>query len=77
MRGRVPRRAPAVPPSAVLRPYGGRFLPRLERESESEMRKNSEAAKDRSRTLRSQRRAKSALLLMILLDDRQPIERRL
>lgn len=41
------------------------------------MRKNSEAAKVRTRVRRSQRRAKSALLLMILLDDRQPIHGRL
>lgn len=37
------------------------------------MRKNSDAAKVRTRTRRMERRAKSALLLMILLDDRQPL----
>lgn len=41
------------------------------------MRKNSETAKVRTRTRRMERRAKSALLLMFLLDDRQPIMGRL
>lgn len=39
------------------------------------MRKNSPHAKALTRTRRAQRRAKSALLLMILLDDRQPLAR--
>lgn len=37
------------------------------------MRKNSEAAKVRTRTMRGARRAKSAIRFMILLDDRQPL----
>lgn len=41
------------------------------------MRKNSEAAKVRTRTLRSQRRAKSTLRFLILMEDRQPLNGRL
>lgn len=40
------------------------------------MRKNSEAAKFRSRTLRAERRIKSALRLMIQLEERLPLNGR-